>query len=244
MSKEKLLSVQAKTPHTRRLQQLLLEYNEYRKQRDLHPLGEFIDYLGDWQITRLKRTHHDLYATPQYHDALEFLLKDLYSPKEFTQRDADLERIFPKMVKLLPDQALGTVANLIELNLLTQKLDEHMAVVLAEEMNVKEITETTYAEAFRRCDNLSVREHQIHLIQSSGEELEKYVKSRFLSFSLSITQGAAEMAGLGQLHQFLVRGMKAFKEIGGVKSLLDSIVLRERDILQRIYAGHETPFAT
>ncbi len=243
MSKEKLLSVQPKTPHTRRLQQLLLEYHEYRQQRDQHPLGEFIDYLGDWQITRLKRTHHDLYASPQYHDALEFLLKDLYSPKEFTQRDADLERIFPKLVKLLPDQALGTVANLVELNLLTQKLDEHMAVVLSEELGVKEITEQAYADAFRRCDNLSAREHQIHLIQSCGEELEKYVRSRFLSFSLSITQGAAEIAGLGQLHQFLVRGMNAFKEIGGVKTLLNTIISRENEILRRLSSGHGEPFA-
>ncbi|WP_020410708.1 FFLEELY motif protein [Hahella ganghwensis] len=242
MSKEKLLSVQPKTPHIRRLQQLLLEYHEYRQQRDHHPLGDFIDYLGDWQVTRLKRTHHDLYTTPQYHDALEFLLKDLYSPKEFARRDADLERIFPVMVKLVPDQALGTVANLIELNLLTQKLDEHMAVVLTEELKVEEITEESYAEAFRRCQNLAAREHQIHLIRSSGEALEKYVRSRFLNFSLAVTQGPAEMAGLGQLHQFLNRGLKAFKSIGGVKQLLTTIISRENEILQRIYTGYEEPF--
>ncbi len=243
MSKEKLLSIQPKTAHSRRLQQLLLDYHDYRQQRDSHPLSDYIDYLGDWQVTRLKRSHHDLYQTPEYHDALEFLLKDLYSPKEFTRRDADLERIFPVMVKLVPDQALGTVANLIELNLLTQNLDEHMATVLKDEMAAGEITEESYAEAFRRCDNLAARQHQIYLIQNCGQELEKYVKSRFLSFSLAITEGPAEMAGLGQLHHFLSRGFRAFKAIGGVRPLLDKILLRESQILERIQAGLPQPFA-
>ena len=243
MSKEKLLSIRPKTAHSRRLQQLLLDYHDYRLQRDAHPLSDFIDYLGDWQVTRLKRTHHDLYLTPQYHDALEFLLKDLYSPKEFTRRDTDLERIFPVMVKLVPDPALGTVANLIELNLLTQKLDEHMAGVLTGEMAVNEITEEAYAEAFRRCDNLTARQHQIFLIQSCGQELEKYVRSRFLSFSLGITEGPAEMAGLGQLHQFLSRGFRSFKAIGGVKPLLDKIMQRESQILDRIQNGFQQPFS-
>jgi len=242
MSKEKLLSIHPKTAHIRRLQQLLLDHHDYRLQRDAHPLSDFIDYLGDWQVIRLKRTHHDLYQTPQFHDALEFLLKDLYSSKEFTHRDTDLERIFPVMVKLVPDPALGTVANLIELNLLTQKLDEHMATILTDEMAVHEITEEAYAEAFRRCDNLTARQHQIGLIQRSGQELEKYVKSRFLSFSLAVTEGPAEMAGLGQLHQFLSRGLRAFKAIGGVKPLLDKIMQRESRILDRIQTGFPQPF--
>lgn len=242
MSKEKLLSVSPKSTNAKRLQQLLLEYHQYRNARDQNPLREYIDYLGDWQVTRLKRTHHDLYSNDRYHEALEFLLKDLYAPKDFTRRDADLERIFPVMIKLVPDSALKTVANLVELNLLTQKLDEHMAQILSNELSVDEITEASYLEAFHRTDSLQARKHQIRLIHKSGHDLEKYVKNRFLGFSLGITEGPAEMAGLGQLHNFISRGFKAFKEMGDVSLLLEIIVDRENYILEQIERKAEQPF--
>ncbi|MBU6953151.1 hypothetical protein [Hahella sp. HN01] len=241
MSKEKLLSVNARTANARRLQQLLLDYHNYRLQRDEHPLAQDIDRLCDWQADRLKRTHNDLYSNQRYHEALDFLLKDLYSPKEFTRRDADLERVFPVIVKLLPDSALHTIADLVELNLLTQQLDEHIATVLRE-MRVERITEDNYAEAFRRCDNFASRRRQITLIDKTGHELEKYVKSRFVSFSLKITEGPAEIAGLGQLHNFLSRGFKAFKEMGGVSQLLRVIMQRESHILEQIQVNADSPF--
>jgi len=247
MSQNKLLSVKTKALHARRLQQLLLDYHDYRMERSDHPLAKLIDQIGKWQIQRLKLTHAELYRENRYHAALNFLLEDLYSPDNFVGRDTDLERVFPKMVKIVPDQALDAVANLVELNLLTQKLDEHLATVFDRKYpGVCLITDSLgkerYVQSFRECNNLPARQRQLQLISITGTQLERYVNSRLLSFSLSLTQKPAEMAGLGQLHHFIRRGFKAFLAMGGVNELLDQVISKETEILERIFADDPSPF--
>lgn len=242
MSKEKLINTTVRGDSAKRLQQLLLDYHYHRLAVATHPLRDELDYLGDWQMTRLKRTHHDLYHDPRYHEALDFLLRDLYAPKEFGQRDDDVERIFPVVVKLLPDHALYTVASLVELNLLSQQLDLFLTEVLFNQLQIHEITEQAYIEAYRRCNNLNLRLHQIQLIANIGNDLEKYVHSRLLLTTLKMTRKPAEMAGLGQLHSFLQRGFNAFRQIGDVNLLLDCVIQRETGILERIFADHPLPF--
>ena len=242
MSQQKLLSVTPKTTHARRLQRLLLEYHEYRMSRDSHPLANVINEIGQWQIKRLKKTHRHLYEEPRYHLALDFLLEDLYSPGNFVGRDADLERIFPKMVKLVPDQALGAVANLVELNLLTQKLDEHLATMHSRQGMHNNISVASYVQSFRGCNNIAARRHQLELISATGLQLEKYVKSRLLKLSLNLTEKPAELAGLGQLHTFIQRGFKAFLAIGCVNELLDQVLSTESAIMERIFRGEADPF--
>ncbi|MCP5162548.1 MAG: hypothetical protein H6999_02445 [Hahellaceae bacterium] len=242
MSREKLLNTKIKTENAGRLQQLLLDYNTFRFRKDV-PCAQNKQQLLDWQTERLKQSHHDLYTHPRYHEGLDFLLKDLYAPKEFIQRDNDFERVFPVMVKLLPDNLLYTVSLLIELNLLTQQLDEALTLMLFEQMNVDCITFENYAEAYRRCNNEHTRLHQIQLIANIGNDLDVYVRSRMVSFSLKITRSPAEMAGLGSLHDFLTRGFHAFHTMGGVDELLDRIVARETHILKQIYSNDATPFS-
>ncbi len=242
MSKEKLVNTKVKSNNAERLQQLLLDYHNFRYREDKSLNLRMIE-LGDWQAERLKKTHHSLYHTPRYHEGLEFLLKDLYAPKEFTQRDDDLERVFPVMVKLLPDNLLYTVGLLVELNLLTQQLDLQLAEVLFNQLKVDTITEEAYCEAYRLCDNKKQRLHQIQLIANIGNDLDVYVRSRLVSFTLKITHSPAEMAGLGNLHSFLRRGFDAFHEMGGVDELLEIIINSERAILEAIYNGETAPLS-
>ncbi len=243
MSKEKLVNTTVRGDSAKRLQQLLLDYHYHRLAVTAHPLRDELDYLGNWQMTRLKRTHHDLYHDPRYHEGLDFLLQDLYAPKEFSRRDDDVERIFPVVVKLLPDHALSTVASLVELNLISQQLDLALTEVLFNQLRVHEVTEQTYIEAFRLCDNQSRRLHQIQLVSKVGNDLEKYVHSRLLLTTLKMTRKPADMAGLGQLHSFLQRGFNAFRQMGEVSPLLDCVIQRETRILKRIFAGHPAPLA-
>src|SRR5512135_1835698 len=56
----------------------------------LHPQ---LAMLREWQADRLARTYADLLADPHYHPACEFFLSDIYAPRDFSQRDHDLERI-------------------------------------------------------------------------------------------------------------------------------------------------------
>lgn len=240
MSKEKLLSTKVKTDNAERLKQLLLDYHNFRYREDLS-LEAPMAKLSQWQADRLKVTHQDLYQAPRYHEGLEFLLKDLYAPKEFTQRDDDLERIFPVAVKLLPDNLLYTISLLVELNLLTQQLDKTLADVLFNQLKVSEISEASYCEAYRLCDNKSQRQHQTQLIANIGNDLDVYVRSRLVRFTLKVTRSPAEVAGLGNLHSFLRRGFSAFQQMNGVDELLAIIIERESAILEAIYNNEDAP---
>ncbi len=236
--KEKLLNTRVKTDNAVRLQTLLLDYHQFRHQDD--NMAALRAKLSAWQAQRLQTTHQDLYRSEVFHDGLVFLLEELYAPNEFTQRDDDIDRIFPKMVKLLPDNVLSTVSLLIELNLLTQQLDTALAKTLFNELKVTEITPENYAEAYRLCDNYEARIHQIQLTANIGNDLDGFVRSKFLHFTIRISGSAAEMAGLGQLHQFLSKGFDAFHEMGGVDDLLDKIIEREAHILKQIFASSPT----
>jgi hypothetical protein len=87
------------------------------------------DELRAWQARRLTRTHADLLASPRYATATRFFLYELYGAKDFSQRDAELTRVIPTLSRFLPEAALGTIADAVELDALTERLDLATAVV-------------------------------------------------------------------------------------------------------------------
>lgn len=240
MYRHKLQQSRVRTDNAKRLQQLLLDYHDFRNAQAEQPSLDAIEQVRTWQSERLKATHRDLYDDSRYRDGLDFLLADLYAPTQFTRRDDDVDRVFPVMVKLLPDSVLYTVAELVELNLLSQRLDRQLTDAW---MSLGQpLDEASYCEAFRACDNRSDRLRQIQLVANIGNDLDRYVHSRTISFALSLTEGAADMAGLGELHGFLRRGFAAFRAMESVDSLLDRIVQRETEILEAIFQGLPAPF--
>ncbi|MCG8610554.1 MAG: hypothetical protein MI864_08460 [Pseudomonadales bacterium] len=251
MYKEKLLRTKVRTDNAKRLRETLINYCDFRQVNESDSKNRQLAILEQWQSQRLQETHADLHADPEYKEGLDFLLDELYAPKDFTQRDNDIDRIFPMMVRLLPDHLLYTVSLLVELNHLTQSLDYQLLDYLpalpeapVDGLDISEyITEEQYAKAYRDCANHPERLHQIQLIANVGDDLNRYVRSKFLSFSLKVTKGAAEMAGVGALHQFLNRGFHAFQRMGDVEKMLAIIIERETHILDQIFQGNPTPFS-
>ncbi|MBP8309722.1 MAG: hypothetical protein KAY46_20765, partial [Burkholderiaceae bacterium] len=73
-----------------------------------------------WQAQRLASTHADLLADPGTNTAARFFLDDLYGAKDFSRRDTELMRLVPTMSRLLPERALATVADAVELDALSE----------------------------------------------------------------------------------------------------------------------------
>ncbi len=243
MYRERLVATPTNSASARRLQKLLLDYHDFRYHKASHPLRDSTLVLADWQAQRLKQTHQDLYHHPGYHTGLEFLLTDLYAPAHMTRRDDNIDRIFPKMVKWLPDNLLDTFAGLVELNLLTQRLDLDLTEQLASDsMSLPPLTSQAYCEAVRKSQQQEARERQIALVAEVGHQLDRYVRNRTLGWLLSVSRGPAEMADLTDLHGFLHRGYTAFRGMDNVQSLIDRLVARERKVLSNILASHSSPF--
>ena len=83
-------------------------------------LAGSLERLADWQARRLRTTYADLAADPRYTAAVTFFQNDLYSGADYSRRDADLARVVPTMVKMLPEGVIATVALAMELNALSQ----------------------------------------------------------------------------------------------------------------------------
>lgn len=243
MYRERLVATDTRSDSARRLQRLLIDYHDFRQHKTAHHLLAKTFEVADWQARRLKATHQDLYQHPGYHHGLEFLLTDLYAPAGMTRRDDNIDRVFPRMVKWLPDNLLDTFAGLVELNLLTQHLDLELTEILTRQgMDIATLTPAQYGAAYRETRQPEQRERQIHLVAEVGRQLDRYVRNRTLGWLLSISRGPAEMADLTDLHSFLHRGYSAFRKMEDVHLLIDRLVSREQQVMRNLMMGHPEPF--
>tara|TARA_R110000824_G_scaffold11426_12_gene49825 strand:- start:2446 stop:3195 length:750 start_codon:yes stop_codon:yes gene_type:complete len=243
MYRERLVGTEVRSESARRLQQLLLDYHDFRHYKADHRLLDSALTVADWQARRLKQTHKDLYQHLGYQGGLEFLLTDLYAPANMTRRDDNIDRVFPKMVKWLPDHLLDTLSGLVELNLITQQLDLELAELLDErDMHARTVTVEHYCEVYRASQKLEQRKHQVMLVADVGQQLDRYVRNRTLGWLLSMSRTPAEMADLSDLHDFLHRGYSAFRKMDKVNVLIDRLVTREQQVMDNILSGHPEPF--
>lgn len=200
--------------------------------------------LRAWQADRLAATYRDLLDSERYHDAARFFLTDLYGPKDFSARDHEVERILPTLSATLPAAGIRTVALAIEVDALSEELDAAMAAELRRARAIANITEKTYAEAYRRCGKRAQRELQLKLIGEVGEALAALTRKPLIHAALRLMRAPAKLAGLSELHAFLETGYDAFHKMGDPTEFLAAIATREATVLQRIYDGAPEPFDT
>jgi hypothetical protein len=194
--------------------------------------------VRSFQAQRMADTHADLLEAPGTTAAARFFLADLYGTEDLSERDASLERVVPAMERMLPAAALWTVAEAISLDALSERLDAAMARRLGESF-----TEDDYIAAYRKAGTRADRERQIGHVESVGRALCELVRIPLIGSTLAMMRGPAKMAGLAELQSFLERGFKAFKGMKDPAGFVDTVVRREREILQRLYARDPRPFA-
>ncbi|MEO7743031.1 MAG: hypothetical protein ABIR98_08855 [Usitatibacter sp.] len=189
--------------------------------------------LKAWQSTRLHRTYDDVATQPRYRAATSFFLDDLYGPKDFSGRDQAMLRIVPVMTRILPASALETASLAIELEALSEDLDQRVAAAL----HAGPIDEEGYGAAYRNGSTRAERERQIELIVAVGERLDALVKKPMVARMLRLMRTPASVAGLQDLQEFLERGFEAFRAMHGAGDFLALVRSRETDILSRLFSG-------
>ena len=201
--------------------------------------------LRAWQADRLERTYPDLLADPRYRPAAQFFLEDLYGPKDFSERDDEVARILPAMTRILPASAIRTFGLAIELDCLSERLDaallDRLRAGRAPGAAVA-IDASRYATAFRACANRAERERQIALVGEIGVALDALARKPLIARAIGLMRAPAHAAGLGELHDFLERGFRAFRHMQGAREFLAVIERRERRLLERLFAGDPDPF--
>ena len=194
-------------------------------------LSDTLAQLQHWQCQRLLATHDDLWSQKRFKPAMQFFIDELYGPKDFSQRDADIARVVPKMATLLPEKALSSLASALHLNSLSLEMD----LAMVKQLNGQTVTRDSYAQAYRDCDNQAQRSLQIDFIEELGDTLAEVVKIKGISALLMVSRGPAKVAGLLSLHEFLEQGYKAFRKLGKVEEFIDPIVRHERELMLALF---------
>ncbi|MCW8108323.1 hypothetical protein OPS25_07430 [Alteromonas ponticola] len=189
-----------------------------------------IHQLQAWQCERLLASHQDLAQQKRYQDAMSFFVDELYGPKDFSQRDADIARVIPKLAKVLPDKAMLALEDAIALNALSFDLD----LEVTEALEGQEINRDTYAVAYRKVGRQADRQKQLDLIYDLGMQLNDVIKIKGIGMLIKFARRPAKIAGLLTLHEFLERGFNAFKVIGDVHGFVDPVITREKELMETL----------
>ena len=214
---------------TDRLGRLLARHQElHDPAREPRNGLRWLPELQRWQAARLKVSFRHFLHDERRAPAAEFFLSDVYGDRDCTRRNADIARVVPMMRRLLPKKLLGTVADAIELGVVTQELDLHMAEALETlAPRRRKLDDALYGEAYRRVG------------RGFGEAL----RMRGVAALLAFSRGPAKLAGLGELQGFLERGYAAFEALDDAAAFVDEIERDEREVSRRLFAGEDEPFA-
>lgn len=199
--------------------------------------------LRMWQSERLSHTYADLLAHKYHGSACRFFLSDIYAPRDFSQRDHDVGRIYAYLSRVVPAQMLQLLTDTIELNELTDQLDHALLHALVDRLGVTNaITPLLYAEGYRVCDNYTERRVQIDLTTRLLKEVAGGARLAVVGVAMKVVRGPAQRAGWGELYDFLERAYAAFKQMRDAEAFVCTIKEREMRILDRIFAGDSDPF--
>ena len=194
--------------------------------------------LRQWQSARLALSYGSLREHPRYGKAAEFFLSDLYGTADASWRDRDLARVLPTMLRWLPVGVLGSLADALELDLISVRCD----LDTAQQLRPGPIDVERYAEAYRASVDPLARARQIDLIGEVGRELESIVRKPFVLGVLKLARGPARGAGFGELQAFLERGFSAFRAMGKADEFLATLVNGEKRVMSKLLVEDPDPF--
>lgn len=215
-----------------------------RRSNELH-----VQYLNDpdaldnydrftrWQLDYLLPFFDDLHAQPGYAEAIDFTMSDL-AGVGISERDRDLERAAPAITRMLPLQALETIAAAAEMN--ARVLEINTAIcrcLLVGNSLPAAITELDYCLACREASSLEDCVELVHLITGLGSTLKMLVTIPLLGGMLRAMRGPAHAAGFGALQEFLQQGYSTFKQIPDIDRFLAEIETRMTHMFEIIYTA-------
>ena len=194
------------------------------------------------QSRRFRASYVDLLGSDDYGPATQFFLDELYSDKDFAQRDAQFAKIAGALQTLFPKQVVQTAVALAQLHRLTEELDHQMGIAL---LHVPGFDESAaYVQAWNAVGRRQDRALQLKTVLSVGLELERLTHTPGLRLMLKMMRRPAHAAGLGALQAFLETGFDTFAAMSGRKTLvvsfLSTIEERESKLINAFFSNNKS----
>lgn len=201
-------------------------------------LGGAVRHVKQLQGRRFAGTYADLLGTGPYAAASRFFLEELYSDKDYAERDAQFARIAGAVERLFPADVAATAVALAQLHALTEALDHAMALAWLRTAESKPGTER-YVEAWREVSRRADRDRQLSMVLAIGVEMARLTRTPGLRFMLKMMRGPAAAAGMGSLQRFLETGFDTFAAMarrpGGAENFLEIIRGREAGFIALMF---------
>lgn len=205
-------------------------------------LGTALAEVKAVQSRRFSGTYADLLAGGPYQAAARFFLDELYSDKDYAQRDTQFSRIAGALEKLFPAQVVDTAVAMAELHAVTEELDQAMALAWLGQAEEGMTLARRYILAWREVGRRPDREKQLSVVMAMGEELERLTRHAGLRMMLRMMRRPASASGMGSLQRFLESGFDTFsamaKSKGGAAGFLDIINAREAALIRVLFEGN------
>lgn len=203
-------------------------------------LARGVTAIKGLQARRFAGTYADLLADDRYRDAARFFLVELYSDKDYTERDAQFGRIAGGLQALFTQHAVATAVSLAQLHLLTEELDHAMARAWIDSERLPTISAgARYAEAWRSVGRRTDRDRQLQSVLQIGRDLARLTRLPGLRLVLRMMRKPAHAAGLGSLQDFLEAGFDTFasmtRHAHGVDIFLSTIEQREAGLIDALF---------
>jgi len=200
-------------------------------------LAQAVAEIKSFQARRFAGTYSDLLQSAEYRAAALFFLDELYSDKDYSERDAQFVRMAGALERLFPQQVVQTAVSLAQLHRLTEELDRAMAEEWM--MNADRPEVARYVLAWRHVGRRVDRNLQLSMVVDIGNELSRLTRTPGLRRMLRMMRGPAKLARLGALQRFLESGFDTFAEMGQqtdrVKYFLDTVLVREVDLINQLF---------
>jgi len=190
------------------------------------------------QARRFAGTYADLLAGGEFAAAARFFLMELYSDKDYAERDAQFARIAGAVQRLFPHQVTATAVALAQLHLLTEQLDHAMGLAWQDTAGTDN---ARYLHAWRAVGQRHQREDQLRVVLGIGQEMIKLTRTPGLRLMLKMMRGPAAAAGLGSLQAFLEAGFDTFgamaRRKGSAEAFLKTVAQREAALIVMLFDG-------
>lgn len=202
-------------------------------------LGDALTKVKRVQSRRFAGTYADLLAGGPFAAPAQFFLDELYSDKDYAERDAQFARIASALEKLFPDQVTDTAVALAQLHALTEELDQAMALAWLAQPDEEAGDAVRYTAAWREVGRRSDREGQLSVVLEIGEHMARFTRTKGLRMMLRMMRGPASAAGLGALQRFLESGFDTFAAMarrrGAAEEFLGTIRTRESALMLMLF---------
>jgi hypothetical protein len=202
-------------------------------------LGDALREVKQVQSRRFAGTYSDLLAGGPHAAAAEFFLVELYSDKDYAERDMQFARTAGAMEQLFPEQVTATAVALAQLHALTEELDQAMALAWLAQVDESLTVAQRYSLAWREVERRADRERQLRAVLGIGVEITQLTRAAGLRLMVKTMRAPAAVAGLGALQRFLECGFDTFRAMakrpGRAEDFLATIKLRETALMQLLF---------